>query len=236
MSHFTLLAQFTEEESNKILSYSTDSVRYQAMQNLLEEKLLPFKEGTSDLPEQYKEFCVAATVEELEQEFKVGKFSVLKDHDGRELPYSEKTYVEYYKTLDNYIKEYHGYKKHNGEYGYWRNPNAKWDWWQIGGRWSCSLRRKPQAVSGVNQEHIDYIKKNQNLYGDYKFKNNSCDWCLTKDYDHEADCKSAEEDIDEFISDYYKFIEMENSSKPWEEYTKEEKEFHYETNVLEKVL
>ena len=98
MSHFTLLAQFTEEESNKILSYSTDSVRYQAMQNLLEEKLLPFKEGTSDLPEQYKEFCVAATVEELEQEFKVGKFSVLKDHDGRELPYSEKTYVEYYKT------------------------------------------------------------------------------------------------------------------------------------------
>ena len=24
----------------------------------------------------------------------------------------------------------------NGEKGYWQNPNAQWNWWQIGGRWT----------------------------------------------------------------------------------------------------
>lgn len=28
------------------------------------------------------------------------------------------------------------------EEGYWYNPNAKWDWWQVGGRWGNMLRLK----------------------------------------------------------------------------------------------
>lgn len=30
-----------------------------------------------------------------------------------------------------------------GDYGYWYNPNAKWDWWTVGGRWSGLLHLKP---------------------------------------------------------------------------------------------
>lgn len=39
-----------------------------------------------------------------------------------------------------------GYSKDEktGKYGYWENPNAKWDWYQIGGRWAGSLRIKPE--------------------------------------------------------------------------------------------
>jgi hypothetical protein len=41
-------------------------------------------------------------------------------------------------SLDEYISDYCGYRKDesSGRYGYWENPNAKWDWWTIGGRWT----------------------------------------------------------------------------------------------------
>lgn len=32
-----------------------------------------------------------------------------------------------------------------GGYGYWRNPNTKWDWWSIGGRWHGMLQHRPDA-------------------------------------------------------------------------------------------
>lgn len=42
-----------------------------------------------------------------------------------------------YKTFKEYVEKYHGYdfdEKHKA-YGYYCNPNAMWDWYQIGGRW-----------------------------------------------------------------------------------------------------
>lgn len=27
-----------------------------------------------------------------------------------------------------------------GKHGYWENPNKKWDWWQVGGRYRCFFR------------------------------------------------------------------------------------------------
>ena len=42
---------------------------------------------------------------------------------------------EKYPTLDDFAKEYYGYRKVNGRYGYMSNPNAKWDWYVNGGRW-----------------------------------------------------------------------------------------------------
>lgn len=30
----------------------------------------------------------------------------------------------------------------NKEYGYWENPNAKWDWYQLGGRWCGFFKLK----------------------------------------------------------------------------------------------
>lgn len=37
---------------------------------------------------------------------------------------------------------------------YWENPDAKWDWYQIGGRWACSLRLK------------DGVKTTPDMYGE----------------------------------------------------------------------
>lgn len=55
--------------------------------------------------------------------------------------------TEYYPDFETYAKDYEGYSKRDektGRYGYWENPNKKWDWWEVGGRWAGKLRIKPE--------------------------------------------------------------------------------------------
>ena len=44
-----------------------------------------------------------------------------------------------YPTFDDYMREFEGYRggkdPETNQYGYWENPNAKWDWYAVGGRW-----------------------------------------------------------------------------------------------------
>ena len=50
-----------------------------------------------------------------------------------------------YPSFDDFMVEYGEYTSRDeetGKYGYWENPNAKWDWYSIGGRWSGSLLLK----------------------------------------------------------------------------------------------
>ena len=46
-----------------------------------------------------------------------------------------------YATFEKYLEDYHGAKKdeETNDYGYWENPNAEWDWYEIGGRWAGRL-------------------------------------------------------------------------------------------------
>lgn len=42
-----------------------------------------------------------------------------------------------YPTFTQFMEKYCAelYHKEKDAYGYYQNPNAKWDWWQLGGRW-----------------------------------------------------------------------------------------------------
>ena len=45
---------------------------------------------------------------------------------------------EAYPTIEDYLREWHCLSRDDatGKYGYWQNPNAKWDWYdENGGRW-----------------------------------------------------------------------------------------------------
>lgn len=57
--------------------------------------------------------------------------------EKREIPYKET-----FATFDDYMREWCDYEKdpETDEYGYWENPNAKWDWWLCGGRWRAQVR------------------------------------------------------------------------------------------------
>ena len=98
-----------------VLSYAPDDV----------EKLLePFCES-SENPE-YLEFEEAdETMDEIRETFE------------REKKQNE--------TLEDFVNRWYGYTYNEEldvcEYPY--NPNAKWDWWELGGRWGDMLKLKP---------------------------------------------------------------------------------------------
>ena len=50
----------------------------------------------------------------------------------------------YYEDLENFANEYHGYQKSEDEetWGNYTNPNSKWDWYSIGGRWTGFFKIK----------------------------------------------------------------------------------------------
>lgn len=55
---------------------------------------------------------------------------------------------EFYPTFEEYMEEWCGSQQVDeikGVYGYWHNPNGKWDWFQIGGRWTGYFKPKAGA-------------------------------------------------------------------------------------------
>lgn len=80
--------------------------------------LAPYQENNNlDCPKEYLEFFDID--EELRDRYENENNSIKKR----------------YPTFEKYMNHY-GYKKneYTGRYGYYENPNAKWDWYAIGGR------------------------------------------------------------------------------------------------------
>lgn len=102
-----------------------------------EDQLAPFQENNmGTCPEEYMEF--------------IDQTDYLLDEWESE---SKETKEKYGNDFDRYVEEYHGYKK-DGEtdnYGYRDNPNKKWDWYQLGGRWAGFLKLKKGANGTVGK-------------------------------------------------------------------------------------
>lgn len=93
----------------------------------LEENLLPYHEYECTGIEDYTEFVPLDMV----------------DAHNKFVEYGEKYD---YKTIEEFIPGYYGYEKNErGIWGHITNPNAQWDWWTVGGRWSGLLLLKSPA-------------------------------------------------------------------------------------------
>jgi hypothetical protein len=93
-----------------------------------EDQLAPYQENNmGTCPEEYLEFN--DRTEEIKKEWEGA------DEETREK----------YKDFDSYATGYHGYEDNHGLYGYWHNPNTKWDWYQLGGRWTGFFKLKEGA-------------------------------------------------------------------------------------------
>lgn len=132
----------------------------------LEPKTKPFFKFVDDEDEYLKEYenetteCVRLPGGELVSKYE-GRFY---HHEGD--PFSGKRKFvlpegaelvsapikERYPTFEAFVANYHGVKKREettGRYGHWENPNAKWDWYQIGGRWSDKLPVKTELETVI---------------------------------------------------------------------------------------
>lgn len=77
-------------------------------------------------------------------------------YDYKNYELVEVPYKELYATLKDYAKEGFNFDEEMQEYGYWENPNAKWDYWQLGGRYGDELGKKIKDINfGINQEAYD---------------------------------------------------------------------------------
>lgn len=155
MSHFSVMVRID------------GSTKESQVQDALQKMMIPYKEmgcGSDDPPElkQYLEFNDCT--EEMQKEYDTETYPCVRLVDGTEFKaydnrfrnpemFAKEQYIypdgavefekplkELYTTFDQFATEYHGRKKTpDGKYGYWHNPNDKWDWYTIGGRWSGRL-------------------------------------------------------------------------------------------------
>jgi len=85
-----------------------------------------------------------------------------------------------YKSFKEFVEKWHGYKARDEQkkrYGYWENPNAKWDWYQIGGRWAgfFKLKNGKEGVLGSKSwcnkdKEIDKNRADQAFKKDIDFE------------------------------------------------------------------
>lgn len=122
-----------------------------------------------------------------------GKIRVRRIAKPKKIKVNEK-----YKTIEEYAKDYHGYEAVDGKFGYYSNENAKWDWYELGGRWTGYFKLKPEAKGKVGNPGLMTEKA---LVG-------TADQALKKDIDF--DVMYAEN--------------LENSIKAYDEFEKAYKE------------
>jgi len=91
----------------------------------VEAALAPFQENNmGDCPAEYLEF--EDCTEEVQERW--DKRSAEEEAE--------------YKNMAGFAERYYGYEENDGKFGRTHNPNRKWDWYQIGGRWSGFLKLK----------------------------------------------------------------------------------------------
>jgi hypothetical protein len=113
----------------------------------VEEQLQPFHEYECTGIEDEHVMFVEQNMEEAKTEFEKRK--------------------ENYDSFEEFMKEWYcAEKNEEGKWGTITNPNAKWDWWTIGGRWSGFLRRKAPLALGFELEGFTTAEVNNfiNIY------------------------------------------------------------------------
>lgn len=83
---------------------------------------------------------------------KFATFDVLKIPAPKEIPLKN-----IYKTFENFQKHWSGKDERDpdiGRYGYWHNPNAKWDWYLVGGRWTGYFKLKEGSKGEIGEPGV----------------------------------------------------------------------------------
>jgi len=140
MSHYTVLVKFEAEKSNKL----------EGVGNIITNMLAPYDENTN-VP-QYIEKYKSKAKEYLQENIDEYKDILNLPEEKRKsynIEHCQKMYDKFIKmTPEEWWERYtckDDYKDEDGNILSSYNPNSKWDWWQIGGRWSGMLKLKKEA-------------------------------------------------------------------------------------------
>ena len=119
-----------------------------------EGALAPFQENDGTCPEEYLEFMAEVPKRQVKRYIKerLSKMAVT-DRPG------------YARLSDEaFMKKYAGFiRNEKGDFGYFANPNSKWDWYEMGGRWRGYFKPKP-GRSGVVGKMSSFDKKDMRIW------------------------------------------------------------------------
>ncbi|GIV03823.1 MAG: hypothetical protein KatS3mg015_2653 [Fimbriimonadales bacterium] len=112
---------------------------------------LEFHDQTDDFRRQYDEGDVEI-IKRPDGSWVLVRFAHTATDDDK--PVSVK-FSELYPTFEEFCKKWHGVEPNEqGRYGYFYNPKGKWDWYQIGGRWTGYFKAFPGAVGKVGEPGV----------------------------------------------------------------------------------
>lgn len=132
-----------------------------------EEQLKPFQENNMcDCPEEYITFNDVEDDHLKQYNEKSTEKAVMpdgtlhntfdpeyKNHPVKEMLLVKSVpFKELYSSFEEFVKDWHGSSKRDektNRYGYWENPNAKWDWYQLGGRWTGFFQMNKDRYGSV---------------------------------------------------------------------------------------
>lgn len=116
-----------------------------------EEQLAPYQEEDG----RNSDYCQFKP-EYLKENFKESAEKILEENKDDDVLYSR--YKEYFDE-GNYTEIFQDWNggeldEETGNWGYWRNPNAKWDWYQLGGRWKGFFKLKEGTTGEVGESGV----------------------------------------------------------------------------------
>lgn len=207
MSHFSVLVTKTQDKS-------------------VDEQLERFfEQGEDDDYFMERQIEIRADVMQSEAESIVKRFKEAAEKDGideEQRAKNQKDYRYMKHLVDNgefveVVKEWHGGDiDEDGNLFYLHNPDAKWDWWEVGGRWSGSLKLKDDAdaepkIGGHYSFNEDEVKK--------LLARRRTDVAKVKDIDWEGMLAEKIEQAKSNWSEYQKSLALPEKERPnpyWE--------------------
>jgi len=178
MSHFTVVVRLPSE------------IARSALDEAVAQALLPFKESGfgDDDPEELQQYMEFEETEDTQRtKYETESVEHVRMPDGRLLlPWDDELsspgadirsvpsgatkieipYKQLFPTFEKFMEEWCEEKRdpvHN-RYGYWHNPRAKWDWYQIGGRWDGFFPMPAgQKANFCRIKDIDLVSANKRM-------------------------------------------------------------------------
>ena len=154
MSHFTVIV-IGENVDEQLAPYAEQEAdpQYLKFNDVEDETLKEFNE---------KKTKIVLLSDGTKHSEYAEEFRVLKGFESEYVYPSDAViyeghFNELYSDFEEYMSEWHSHKSRDedtGRYGYWHNPNAKWDWFQIGGRWSGYFKPKAGTTGDLGSPGV----------------------------------------------------------------------------------
>lgn len=122
------------------------------------------------------------------------------------------SFAELYGSFEKYMADYCGYKardKKTGRYGYWQNPNRKWDWWEIGGRWTGYFPVQTDPHDRQSRAELEAGNGEPGLMTKRNADPAKADFCRIASIDFDKAAADARERMDKFWGEWVRFCDGE---------------------------